>query len=249
MSDGTSIPYLDATWNPISMRCTPCSPGCDHCWARAVQRRFHREHRGEPVLVESVLQQPLHWTRKPRRIGVQFNGDIFHPSIPREMIAAVLDVVVACPQHTFLFLTKRAAEVYWKVPTSYIYPRWPRNAWVGLSLCTEEEAVRRWPKFAQAVYDIRPAVVWLSLEPLLTSISVEPMLTDDRTPVKWVVAGCESGPGRRQSKTRWFRQLRHECIEHGVPYMYKQGEEHGTVVELPELDGFLWDQMPDMVTA
>ena len=28
----TNIEYLDYTWNPIAMRCTPVSEGCAHCW-------------------------------------------------------------------------------------------------------------------------------------------------------------------------------------------------------------------------
>ena len=32
MSDKTHIDYLDATWNPIIMRCTPVSDGCKNCW-------------------------------------------------------------------------------------------------------------------------------------------------------------------------------------------------------------------------
>ena len=31
----TDIEYLDYTWNPFAMRCTPISEGCAHCWSIA----------------------------------------------------------------------------------------------------------------------------------------------------------------------------------------------------------------------
>jgi len=37
----TKIPYLDEVWNPTT-GCTPCSPGCDHCWAARMAGRFNR---------------------------------------------------------------------------------------------------------------------------------------------------------------------------------------------------------------
>ena len=32
MSDRTKVNYLDATYNPLAMRCTRKSKGCDRCW-------------------------------------------------------------------------------------------------------------------------------------------------------------------------------------------------------------------------
>jgi protein gp37 len=61
---------------------------------------------GEVVLFPERLAQPLHW-RKPSVVAVQFMGDLFHERVPFEFIAAVFGVMAACPQHTFLLLTKR----------------------------------------------------------------------------------------------------------------------------------------------
>jgi protein gp37 len=123
MSDGTGIDYLDATWNPVAMRCTRVSAGCDHCWHLRMADRHAanpnlpeplREARagGPPWLNEQELVKPLHW-RKPRVIGVQFMGDLFHESVPDELIYRVFDTAWKCPQHTFLVLTKRERVVEW----------------------------------------------------------------------------------------------------------------------------------------
>jgi len=114
----TGIEYLTATWNPIAMRCTPVSRGCDHCWHQAMAKRFASMSQfsdevraayageGPPVLVESRLEQPLHWTGH-QVVGVQFMGDLFHEAVPEEFIWKVFAVMSMAQQHTFLVLTKR----------------------------------------------------------------------------------------------------------------------------------------------
>jgi len=49
---------------------------------------------------------PLHW-RRPRRIFVASMGDLFHPDIPSDYIAAVFGVMAVAQRHTFRILTKR----------------------------------------------------------------------------------------------------------------------------------------------
>jgi protein gp37 len=56
-----------------------------------------------------------------------------------------------------------------------------------------------------------------------------------------VILGCESGSKRRPAPHNWFRYLRDQCAEAGVPYFLKQmGEREdgtGRVVKEPYLDG------------
>lgn len=124
MGATTKIEWTDATWNPVT-GCTPCSPGCEHCYASAMAARFPKIHdngadpldTGDFPLPFSRLQfhperleQPLHW-RRPRRVFVCSMGDLFHEDAPDEWICAVLDVIRACHArgygHTFQILTKR----------------------------------------------------------------------------------------------------------------------------------------------
>ena len=78
----TAIEFLTHTWNPIAMRCTPVSAGCDQCWhLRAAKRHAAnpklspelREARagGKLALLEDELAAPLKLP-KPARIGVSF---------------------------------------------------------------------------------------------------------------------------------------------------------------------------------
>lgn len=113
----TNIEYLDYTWNPIAMRCSPVSSGCDHCWHLRMAARMagnpaladdrRRAYRGgKPVLLREELTAPFR-LRNPARIGVQFMGDLFHPHVRDEYRRAVFGVMVAQPQHLFVVLTKR----------------------------------------------------------------------------------------------------------------------------------------------
>jgi protein gp37 len=122
MSDGTKIEWTDATWNPIT-GCTLVSEGCRHCYAArlAATRLRHLPSRqglarlnaageakftGEVRFNGDVLEQPLRWKRA-RMIFVCAHGDLFHESVPDEMIDRIFAVMALCPQHTFQVLTKR----------------------------------------------------------------------------------------------------------------------------------------------
>jgi protein gp37 len=63
-----------------------------------------------PTFHADRLADPLR-ARKPQVIGVSFLGDLFDAAITDEQIAAVFGVMAACPQHTFIVLTKQAARL------------------------------------------------------------------------------------------------------------------------------------------
>lgn len=134
MGDKTGINWCDATWNP-TRGCSRVSEGCRNCYAEAVAGRFcgpgqpydglatrtlrvasDDEQRvvsrwtGDVRFVVEKLAEPLRWTRS-RRIFVDSMSDLFHDGFSNEQIAAVFGVMAACPQHTFLVLTKRARRM------------------------------------------------------------------------------------------------------------------------------------------
>ena len=57
-----------------------------------------------------------------------------------------------------------------------------------------------------------------------------------------VIAGCESGSGRRPAEAGWFRDVRGQCQAAGVPFYLKQMELCGQVCERPYLDDEQWLQ-------
>ncbi len=118
----SNISWTDKVWNPV-VGCSRVSAGCERCYAETFAARLEAmgqaRYKGLTVVGENgarwtrqvrevteALGAPLHW-RKPARVFVNSMSDLFHEGLRFEYIAAVFGVMAACPQHTFLVLTKR----------------------------------------------------------------------------------------------------------------------------------------------
>ncbi len=108
--------WWDRSWNPI-VGCSHASPGCENCYAEklASTRLKHLQVYGDAtvgrkwngtVVETGKLDQPLGW-KKPNRVFVADMSDLFHPGVPFSFIAGVYGVMAACPNQTFIVLTKR----------------------------------------------------------------------------------------------------------------------------------------------
>ena len=60
-----------------------------------------------------------------------------------------------------------------------------------------------------------------------------------------MIAGCESGPGRRPAQLDWFRALRDQCLATGKPFFLKQMTVDGKLDHSGELDGLVWREFPE----
>lgn len=246
------------TWNPM-VGCSAASPGCDHCYAATVASRgLSDEHRGLAVkgqwsgevrLLPDRLDIPKRW-RKPRGVFVGSMTDVFHPGVPTEYIGRMWDVMVECPQHTFMVLTKRPkriAKALGPNGTGFYAVEgpvpWPQpNIWIGTSV---ESAEYLWR--IDALREAPAKVRFLSVEPLLG-----PLGPLDLTGIGWVIVGGESGRGARPMNPEWVLPIRDQCVAEGVPFFFKQwGEwspEFGRIGKKRagrRLDRNLWSQYPE----
>lgn len=117
----TTIEWTEKTWNPVT-GCTKVSPGCDHCYAEGIARRFAGSkafpNGFDVTLHPERLDAPLRW-RKPARVFVNSMSDLFHQDVPDEFIAAVWCSMYWTspavrrfkPVQTFQILTKRHARM------------------------------------------------------------------------------------------------------------------------------------------
>lgn len=267
----TKIEWADEVWNPVT-GCSPVSEGCRHCYARRMATRLKGRFgypSDDPFRVTfhaDRLNQPLKW-KKSRRVFVCSMGDLFHPDVDEEWILAVWQAmgefydaereilpVKDRPGHTYLVLTKRPERALDVLSRRYPRGFEKRNVWIGVSVEDQEQANKRLPVLMQ----IPAARRFVSVEPCLGSIDLKPYLcgykkewdvgdiyTTDAPVLDWVIAGCESGPGRRQADWDWFRAIRDQCQEHGVPFFLKQMAVDGKIVKMPELDGKVWNEVPN----
>ena len=249
MSDGSKIEWTDATWNPL-VGCTKVSPGCDHCYAEGVVNRFAGTSKAFPATFDVVtmrgdrtLEQPLRWAR-PRRVFVNSLSDLFHADVPDAFIARVFAVMAAAPQHKFQLLTKRHGRMRSLLNRDDFVPQvlealhdldapsgsypWPLpNVWLGVSVEDQKHADLRIP----ALLATPAAVRWISAEPLLGPITFRwakwaPVRGADHLDglraLDWVVVGGESGARARPMHPTWPAQVRDECEQADVPFLFKQ---------------------------
>lgn len=167
----TKIEYLDYTWNPIAMRCTPVTEGCKNCWHLTMANRLahnsniDQERRsayagGLEVLVEKELAAPG-LIKKPSRIGVQFMGDLFHEKVSDDMLLQVFNVIRANIQHhKFIILTKRPDRMADIIPKVHFDNSGDGRMWI-----TKDESDRHdgYPIFGTSWH--RPSFngLWLGL--------------------------------------------------------------------------------------
>ena len=198
MGDKTAIQWTDATWNPVT-GCSKVSPGCAHCYAEQVTRRFAgtwgvSDKPWTPANAAEVvrirpdrLDQPLRWQR-PRMVFVNSMSDLFHEQVPDDFIREVYLRMAASPEHTFQVLTKRpdrARDVLAWIDEqdeqhgAGYFSRWPvRNVWLGVSIENARHAYR-----ADVLREIPAAVRFISAEPLLGSLLETKLPETVRIPV------------------------------------------------------------------
>lgn len=199
------------TWNPIRARlkgqgpkvrsgtfCTRISPGCTHCYASTINKRFGNGleftvpnlEQIEFFVDERILEQPLH-QKKPCTIFVGDMFDLFHEAIPEDLIGEVFAVMEQCSQHTFQVLTKRTRRMRdILVAAADTAPQKYRgllplpNVWIGTSIEDQQRADERIP----LLLETPAAVRFLSVEPMLEAVRI-----DECAP--YVLDGNESNPG------------------------------------------------------
>lgn len=232
----SAIEWTEATWNPVT-GCSKVSPGCAHCYAETLSKRFGWTRRPwtpanaetNVVLRHERLDQPLRW-RQPRMIFVNSMSDLFHELVPLDYIWDVFDVMATASQHVFQILTKRherLAEVADLI-------EWPSNVWVGVSIENN-----RWVERADYLRRVPAAVRFVSAEPLLG-----PLDELDLERIDWLIAGGESGPRHRPVRKEWVVHLRDRCLDAGVAFFFKQWGGRTSKALGRELEGREWSDMP-----
>jgi protein gp37 len=236
MSDKSMIEWTEATWNPVT-GCSKVSQGCKHCYAERVWPRLSAmpdtAYTGRDFTDvqchQERLQQPLRW-KKPRMIFVNSMSDLFHESVPDAFIRDVFNVMAEAKQHTFQVLTKRPERMrdfmIGSTGAGIEAPPIP-NIWFGVSVEDQATADERIPFLMETPANVR----WASIEPMLGAVDLTEYLefytgSHIAFGLDWIVAGGESGPDARPSHPDWFRSIRDQCIDHDVPFFFKQWGEY-----------------------
>jgi len=257
----TKIEWCDETVNPV-VGCWTAGPGCDHCYAaRAASRGLiptHSQAAEGGRWNGRVVDQPKQLERlrsfanlsQPKRIFVGSMTDLGYAFLlgAFSVLRATWLAMKAAGEagHTIIVLTKRPDQLgVWirqeMAQDSLRSP--PPWLWVLASVWSQEAAERLVPPLLW----VPASLHGVSCEPLLGKLSLERWLRSGR--LRWVIAGCESGPGRRPAKLSWFRELRDQCARAEAPFFLKQADVHGQLVKMPKLEGRKWSEMPEVDRA
>ena len=247
MSQNSKIEWTDATWNPVT-GCTKISAGCANCYAEKFAERFrgvpgHPFEQGFDLKIwPQRLDWPLNW-KEPRKIFVNSMSDLFHEKVSDDYIRQVFDVMEKCDWHQFQLLTKRADRMAdWS--RRYFAGRMiPKHIWMGVSIERQDFYGR-----IDRLKTVPAKVRFLSLEPLLGPIRFK---AHDLRSIHWVIVGGESGPGARPMDGEWAGDIKKQCLNHGVPFFFKQWGAHnskgirvGKKVAGRRLEGKVWNGLP-----
>jgi protein gp37 len=234
----SKIEWTTHTFNPW-WGCQRVSPGCEHCYAEALAKRFGHQVWGPAkttqrrAMSRNYWNQPRRWDEQARKAGRRARvfcasmADVFedHPQLD-DWRADLFDLIRLTPHLDWLLLTKRPENILTMIPTAWRHGA-PANVWYGTSCEDQRRADERIPELLKV-----PAVVrFLSCEPLLGPVTlrrwVRPSPGWAADPIHWVIAGGESGPGARPMHPSWVYALRDECQAAGdIAFFFKQWGEY-----------------------
>lgn len=221
MGDTTGISWTDHTFNPW-WGCTKIAPGCDNCYAAALDKRTGGDHwnaKVQPRLTsEQNWNKPLRWNKLHGMAGDR--GRVFCGSMmdwcdkdaPEGARTRLFNIIERCNWLDFQLLTKRAKLIERSLPKCWEVARFS-NVWLGVTVENREFGYPR----IDAIRSIPAAVRFLSVEPML-----ERMPDIDLTGIDWVICGGESGPGFRPFDPEWSQELAEICHRARVAYWFKQ---------------------------
>ncbi|MBZ9574597.1 phage Gp37/Gp68 family protein [Modicisalibacter sp. MOD 31.J] len=167
----------------------------------------------------------------------QGKASLDEPAPPTEMLRGLYDIAAPIVDE---HMDQQARRHHLKSLGQCHWRNWPLdNVWLGVSVEDQATADERIP----LLIETPAAVRWLSMEPLLGPVSLRWMAAWPENPpytaqnpynegvtdhldglrrLDWVVVGGESGKDARPMHPQWAFDLRDQCAEAGVPFMFKQ---------------------------
>ena len=269
MGVNTKVEWCDHTWNPWR-GCQRVSPGCDHCYAEAISKRFALSEWGPGAerlpQSDKYWQQPVRWDKAAKRDGVRrrvFCGsmiDVFDNQAPDGARTRLWRLIRKTPHLDWQLLTKRPENILEMLPGDWGEEGYP-NVWLGVSAEDQERYDHRWPILAH----IPAAIYFVSYEPALGPVFFRRVTHTVWCP-DWIIVGGESGPGARPMDPQWVRQVRDDCPGSGTAFFFKQWGQYinnpltdldqpglASFVDPPSngkggalLDGQLWREFPEV---
>ncbi|MDP3859870.1 MAG: phage Gp37/Gp68 family protein [Stagnimonas sp.] len=171
MTANTEISWTNHTFNPV-WGCDKVSPGCQHCYAEGIARRFGTAWGPDAVRREfgdDHWGKPVDWNKAAEKVGVPAlvfcasMADVFDKNWPAGVRERLWALIEATPWLRWQLLTKRIGNASRMVPERWMREGFPANVWMGASFVNQEE----WNRDADKLLALPAKLHFGSFEPLL----------------------------------------------------------------------------------
>jgi protein gp37 len=194
-------------------------------------------------------RKPLQWNKahaeffaqhgRPQRVFCASLADVFDNAVDPRWRVDLFDLIDKTPNLDWLLLTKRIGNVAAMLEDVAARrfdlermhkPAARDNVWLGVTIVNQADADRDIPKLLEVPARVR----FLSMEPLLGAVDLRLESRNDvarwdglgrNLPlhrIDWVIVGGESGRDARPMHPEWARQIRDQCADASVPFLFKQ---------------------------
>jgi protein gp37 len=237
MAKVSAIAWTKSTFNPW-IGCTKVGPGCDGCYAEALDRRIKyggATHWGAGVprhrTKERYWREPLEWNAKAP--GTEFAGrkgfwpvfcaslaDVFDNEVPDAWRFDLWTLIEWTQSLTWFIVTKRVGNVKAMVPSEWYTDRFPPNVRIIATIVNQEEADRDIPKLLAL-----PCLNGISYEPALGPVDWDEYVCSPMSMDGWMIVGGESnqaGHKARPFNLFWARSTLRQCAAMKIPVFVKQ---------------------------
>lgn len=241
MAENSNIAWTTHTFNPW-IGCTKVSPGCDHCYAEAWDRRFdpnhvarHWGHGAQRRRTSGANWRKVRvWQRdrrtaidrgekpEPARVFCASLADVFDNEADPAWRSDLWTLIAACPDLDWILVTKRIGNVAKMAPACGFGP----NVIVLATIVDQTEADRDMPKLIALKRCGLAKAIGVSYEPALGPVDWTPWIAA----LDWMIIGGESSQGgadAREFKLAWAARSLDQAADAGVPAFMKQmGSNH-----------------------
>lgn len=211
-------------------------PACNGCYARKTAENSYwwgkqtmfpvwGQDAGRRFFSEAHYLEPYAWNRAAKKAGVQRRvfwismGDWAEgrPDQRWYLDKYMFPVIEQTPWLIHLMLTKRPQLANSLVPEHWRRDGWPVNAWPGTTAVTQKWWDIRLPHLMK----LPASQHFVSVEPMSEEIRMGPHRPS------WIICGGQSGPKAKPMHPNWARSLRNQCMDHSIPFFFKQWGEWG----------------------
>lgn len=250
MARETAIEFCHHTFNPW-WGCSPCSRGCQQCYAKAVaeKREFYNLWGANSVrrtLSDDYWKEPLRWDEAlgaRRQFTPGLFGDETKSAVERERVFAgsMCDIFEPHPKlwaererlwnlirnthHLdWLIITKRPREA--REMLSNVDDALRRRIWLLVSVEDQKAVWRIEPMLA---IDVR--LKGVIFEPLLGPITLRGLDSLVERGLKWAIIGGETGAEARPCRMEWIFKLVDQLKAARIPTFIKQLGRHAIALD------------------